>query len=207
MAEEVKPPRFSAIFAHPVIVVFVTAIVGSFLVPRISVRTSRATLIQEQRLRKALEILSHATQNTIELNRLITTLEIFHKDNSGAAAKLVDYRQEQRVLRKVMAERYLEFERNAWFWFPQARSEGVLLGIASPEEVKRFEQLDEDYDKLLIESTHALDTLWTTLLRETYRPDDVRIAELVGKTRSTFDDLSYRRLQRANELAQMMATK
>jgi len=207
MTGEVGRSKWSGFLAHPVTVVCITAIVGSFLVPRVGARINRTTLIQELRLRKSLEILNHATQNTIELNGMMTTLEMFDKDNSGAAAKLVDYKQEQRVLRKVMAERYLEFEKNAWFWFTHARMEAVLLGIASPAEVKRMDQLGEDYDKLLVESTAALDTLWTSLLRETYKPDDVRIAELARKTRSRLDGLHSLRMKRARELAQMLASK
>jgi len=70
--------------------------------------------------------------------QLLTTLEIFDKDNSGPAARFIDYRKEQKELRRIMIERYSEFDRQAWWWYSQIYVEAKILGIASPEELERL---------------------------------------------------------------------
>ena len=95
---------------HPLTVVLVTTLVTSLLVPLLT----RNSDLRQQRLNRALDLIDRNMEVNRRLNSLLTTLELFHKDSSGAAARLSDYRQEQRELRKVMRVRYAEFDSVAW---------------------------------------------------------------------------------------------
>ena len=158
---------------HPLVVSIGARLVGTVLTYVVVPLVTYQRTLKEKRLEKALELLTHDADVNQRLNTLLTTLEIFHKDNSGVAARLVDYKEEQNTLRHAMMDRYLEFDASAWWWYGKVRSEAVILRLTSPSEVKRIDDLAKAYESKLIASTGVLNELWNRFLREEYRPTDI----------------------------------
>jgi len=127
-------------------------------------------LLNEARSKKATEILADNADTARNLNRLFTTLGIFEKDSRGPAARFLSLEKAQKELRSLMVERYLEFDKQAWWWPSQIHVEAKILEIASQDELKQLEQISKQYNDNLIASVTAIDTLWKAFLREKYNP-------------------------------------
>ena len=191
------------VLKHPLTVVLVATVLTSYIVPRLAQNST----LRQQRLSRALDILDHSMEVNRHLNNLLTTLEIFHKDNSGVAARLSDYHQEQRELRKTMMIRYLEFDNVAWWWYGRISTDAAILALASPAETERVRTLARQYEENLIESTSVLNTLWDTFLRKEYDPkDDGNTAAMIA-TRKKLDELYGAREQSVQTLAALFASR
>jgi hypothetical protein len=190
---------------HPLMVSSVALLLGTVLTSLVVPWVTYQRTIREKRLEKALELLVHNAEVNQRLNTLLTTLEIFHNDNSGVAARLVDYKEEQRTLRRVMMDRYLEFDASAWWWYGRARSEAAILRLTSSAEVKRIDDLAKAYESNLVSSTGTLNELWNRFLREEYRPTDMRNKVAMTETRRKLDALRASRDRIIGELAWELA--
>jgi hypothetical protein len=198
---------FSVLLRHPLTVSIAALLIGSMLTSLVVPRLTYYRTLREKRLEKALEILTHDAEVTQRLNALLTTLEIFHKDNSGPAARLVDYKEEQKTLRRVMLERYLEFDRVAWWWYRKIRAEAIILQLTSPDGSARMDTLIQAYDSNLVQSTNILNGLWTRFLREEYRPTDRTNDLAMNQARKSLVELSLARQKIIDKLAQEFVDK
>jgi hypothetical protein len=196
-------PNVTALLRHPLTIVAVTTVLSSFVIPLLAHRSD----VRQQRLRRALDILDRDMEVNRRLNSLLTTLEIFHKDNSGVAARLGDYRQEQRELRKTMAARYVEFDNVAWWWYQRLPTEASILGLTSPAETARVTDLMRRYEANLVKNTQVLNDLWNAFLREEYRPTDTRNTELMTETRKQLEELAGQRMRLVQALAELLASR
>jgi len=103
-----------------------------------------------------------------------------------------------------MVERYLEFDKQAWWWPGQIHVEAKILEIASRQELNRLDQIGAQYNDNLIATVTAIDTLWNTFLREKYNPTDPRNEELLNQTQAklTFrQSIVYRQCNNASPTA------
>ena len=191
-----------ALLRHPLTVSIFALLIGTALTSIVVPRITYYRTLQEKRLEKALEILAHDEEVTQRLNAMQTALEIFQKDNSGPAARPLDYKEEQKSLRKVMMERYLEFDHVAWWWYKKLRAEAVILKLASPDGAARMDRLIAAYDANLSQSTEALNSLWTRFLREEYRPDDKSNDLAMRAAREKINDFGRARQKIVGSLAQ-----
>ncbi len=201
--QQVLKRRGKAFLRHPLTVVVITALLSPIVIPALLHKSE----IRQQRLKKALDLLDHDMEVNSHLNNLLTTLEIFHKDNTGVAARLVDYRQEQRELRKTMSSRYLEFDRIAWWWYKRVPTEAHLLGLISDEETTHIDSLVRDYETHLIETTNLINDLWNLFLRDQYDPTDKHNTEFMNETRKKFDELYNMRTRSLNALVELLASR
>jgi hypothetical protein len=78
----------------------------------------------------------------------------------GPAARFFSLERAQKELRTLMVERYLEFDRQAWWWPSQIHVEAKILEIASQEELNRLDQISKQYSDNLKARTAAIDSLW-----------------------------------------------
>jgi len=191
------------ILRHPLFLLIMATVLTTIIVPKISYRLK----LKETRLKKALEIIEQSTEVNRRLNALLTTLEMFHKDNSGVAARLSDYKEEQKKLREIMMERYLEFDKVAWYWYSNVYTEAHLLGFVSVKELHIIGELVYRYEAKLIESTHSLDNLWNIFLREEYTPSDIQNTEVMKTTRHDLAKLERSRTILISELADILTRR
>jgi hypothetical protein len=192
---------------HPLTITIATLLIGSVLTSFIVPWLTYSRTLKEKRLEKALELLAYNAEVNQRLNTLVTTLEIFHKDNSGVAARFVNYKEEQRTLRRVMMERYLEFDSVAWWRLGRVSAEADILRLTSPEEAKRIAELTEAYGSNLKKSTETLNQLWDRFLREEYRPDDKANDAAMAETRRRLRTLRDSRDKFISDIAREFAGK
>jgi hypothetical protein len=192
----------SALLRHPLTVSIAALLIGTALTSLVVPKITYYRTLQEKRLEKALEILTHDAEVTQRLNALQTTLEIFQKDNSGPAARLVDYKEEQKTLRRVMMERYIEFDNVAWWWYRKIRAESIILQLTPSGGSQRMDRLIEAYDSNLVQSTEVLNGLWNRFLREEYRPDDKGNGLAMNDAREKLAGLGHARQKIIDKLAQ-----
>jgi hypothetical protein len=188
---------------HPLVLLVIATTLSALVVPKISYRLK----LQEVRLKKALDLIDHSTEVNRRLNALLTTLELFHKDNSGVAARLSDYRQEQRELRKAMMSRYLEFDNVAWWWYGNALTEALLFGLTSAKRLQRMRSIINAYELNLLETTDILNALWSQFLREEYDPTDLQNTEALNNTRGRLAESEQSRNNLIAELGEILAGK
>ena len=201
------PDTEKGFWRHPLTILIIGTALSAILIPSFSSRLDHQRLIDEARLKKATEILADNAETERNLNRLFTTLGIFQKDSSGPAARFVGLEKAQKELRTLMVERYLEFDRQAWWWPAQMHVEAKILEIASQEELNRLEQISKQYNDNLLASTAAIDKLWDAFLRDKYNPKDPKNEELLKKTQEALTQLNQERSKLCVEAAQILAKK
>lgn len=195
--------RIKAFLHHPLTLLAVTAFLSYFIVPALAHKSE----IRQQRLKRALELLKHDEEVNSRLNNVLTTLEIFHKDNRGVAARLVDYQQEQRELRKTMNARYIDFDRIAWWWYKRVPTEARMLGLIAEEETRYADSLVRSYDENLVATTDTINNLWNLFLRDEYNPNDKHSDEIMDSTRKWFNDLYSERTRTLHSLIELLASE
>jgi hypothetical protein len=109
--------------------------------------------------------------------------------------------------KQIMNERYLEFDRHAWWWYRQIYLEADPLGIASPDELKRIDAISDEYGYNLMECTEATNTLGTALLvRHTIRITHGILSRWRRHARK-LNDLNGQRYNLVMESAHMFISK
>lgn len=201
------PDTDKGFWGHPLTILVIGTVLSVVLIPHYSSRIDHQKLIDEARLKKATEILSDNADTERNLNRLFTTLGIFDKDSRGPAARFFSLERAQKELRTVMVERYLESDRQAWWWPSQIHVEAKILEIASQEELNRLNQISKQYNDNLKASTAAIDTLWKAFLREKYNPTDPQNEELLEQTNANLNLFNQERSKLCMEAAQILAKK
>jgi hypothetical protein len=194
-------------WGHPLTVLLIGTALSTVLIPHFSSQIDHARLIDEARVKKATEILADNADTERNLNELITTLAIFEKDSRGPAARFISLDKAQKELRALMERRYLQFNRQAWWWISQMHAEAKILEIASKQELDTLEQTRNQYNDNLITSTKAIDKVWGAFLREKYNPTDPQNEKLVIQTQTELDHLNQERSRLCMESAQILAKK
>jgi hypothetical protein len=183
--------RVSGFFGHGLTLLAAGAVLTYVLVPLVN----EARLLQEARIKKALEILETGSEVDANLNSLQTTLAIFHKDHSYERLPPDQYAAARHRALERMEARYLEFDKRAWWWLRRVEADARLL------KVEGFKDYSNKYMKSLIASTQKLDTFWTRLLRQNSNPQDPEIGRLVETTQ---EELTRLNLERTKWLYQMV---
>ena len=166
MAEESKD-RFR-VLKHPLFLMVVGSIIGSFLIPWVSHKTDRNRALREARLKKSVEIVNHNTQTLSQLNALVTRLGIFHKDNirlKPSPAKLDELQDE---LAKDMNSRYAEFEKTGWWWYRSLNDEAVILEIVPPSGSDKLRKDVNAYGENIAQTVTSFNDFWHKCLSKEY---------------------------------------
>src|SRR5437870_12105468 len=108
MAAESK--GVSGALKHPLFLLIIGSIIGSFLIPWISEKNDKSRVLREARLKKAVEIVDNNTRTLSQLNSLVTRLGIFHKDNMRLRPSSQTLSALQDKLAEDMDKGYAEFE-------------------------------------------------------------------------------------------------
>ena len=189
-----------AVLEHPVFVLLCGALSTAYLVP---VLMHRAT-VRQSRLEKALTLIERGATTSQHINTLLTTLELFHKDRSGESGVHLDLRAEQANVREKMVDLYLSFDRNAWGWYWDIRTYAELLELDAGE-VKRTDELAREYEEALIQTTNAINDLWTQLLRNDYDPSNKAHLLAMEETRATVSVLEGKRRDSLSRIAAIIS--
>ena len=145
-------------WGHPLTVLLIGTALSTVLIPHFSSQIDHARLIDKARVKKATEILADNAETERNLNELLTTLSIFKKV-VAAPLRASSAWIERKRLRALMEQRYLQFDRQAWWWISQMDMEARILEIASTQELETLEQTRNQYNDNLITSTKTIDKL------------------------------------------------
>src|SRR5205823_7926315 len=84
--------RVDRFFRHPLTLSIIGAILGSLLIPWVAGRANKQAVLEETRVKQAVEIMTTANSVNVMLNKLNTEFESFEKDSLSTASQ-DDYRK------------------------------------------------------------------------------------------------------------------
>lgn len=158
--------------SHPLLLLIIGSLLGSFLIPYVSSLTGRKQLLQEARLKKALEILHNNSQVNSQLNVLRSRLGIFHQDNIRLKPSPAELKQRQDRLAEDVNARYLEFDKVAWWWHKDLYQEAIILEIAPPDGSRKLGDDLAAYGDNVTKSVGALGEFWHACISKDYEFED-----------------------------------
>lgn len=164
---------------HPLILLLVGSVLSSLLIPGISARSSEAQLLQETRLKKALEVGTHNREFDSKLNGITTLMKTFHNQNVRMKFNPVELREAQNAFRKDYTDRYLALNETAWWWYWDIQREARLLKLTSAADDTRLDQKIKEYGDSTTASVGAIAPMWRFLSSYEYRIDDASQVEFV----------------------------
>ena len=157
-----------AFLRHPLLLLVVGSIIGSILIPYFSQEASKKKVLQEARLRKAVDIVDTNTRTVSQLNSLSTRVAMFHEHNQRLKPTPAQLRVLQDKLVEDMDARYLEFEKLGWWWYRDLNDEAVILNIVPANGSDALRAHINSYGQNMLETTNALKTLWHPCISADY---------------------------------------
>jgi len=181
------PKRLTDVLGHPLFILVLASVGSTILVPLIAEKSDRARQIQEARLVTSRETLKNSAETEERLNTLSIMLELYRKDNRSNPL----WKAAQSETRKALSERYLEFDRQAWWWLARLSTEAELLRIGV--DSKTASNYLGQYKQLVIESTTTLGPYWNACLRSDRAPGDPQLESMGKETRAQLAELQEKR--------------
>jgi hypothetical protein len=193
---------------HPLFLLIVGSIIGSFLIPWISQKADKNRVLREARLKKAVEIVDNNTRTLSQLNSLVTRLGFFHKDNirlKPSPAKLVTL---QDKLAEDMDSQYAEFEKTGWWWYRSLNDEAVILEIVPPTGSNKLGHDVDAYAENITQTVAAFGDFWHKCLSKEYDfEENGTITQIQNKTDERLNQLATERRALVNNLVQDFRTE
>jgi len=163
-----EPKGILSALRHPLFLLIVGSIIGSFLIPWISQKTDKSRVLREARLKKSVEIVNNNTQTLSQLNSLVTRLGIFHKDNIRLKPSPAKLGELQDKLADDMNAHYAEFEKNGWWWYRSLNDEAVILEIVPPGGSDKLGTDINAYADNVTQTVAAFGDFWHKCLSKEY---------------------------------------
>lgn len=183
-----QSPAKKPLLEHPLTILILGSVLTVLGLPWLSERMNDSKLINDARLQTCMSILRNSSESDQRFNTMTTTMQMFIKDT--AAAGLAS-RNDQDRLRAELAQQYLAFDRQAWWWISRLPTEAKLLRIDVGS--KELSDLIAAYLANLVESTRVLRALWEHCLSKSYKVSDPINDELSKTTKQQLDALSNQR--------------
>jgi len=178
ISNETKPPSAQKIRLlveipkHPFVLLVVGAIITSLLVPYLNSKVTRSQLLQEAKLKKAIEIGDHNMEFNSKFNALKTMLESFHNRSVRLQLPPSEFRATHSRFVDDFYRRYVELDEKAWWWYPALEREASVLHLLSDTERQTLSTECKIYHDNLIASFEVLKPLWVALTSHDYNPTD-----------------------------------
>lgn len=201
MAEE--PKGVIQVLKHPLFLLVVGSVIGSFLIPWISQKSDKSRVLREARLKKQVEIVGNNTRTISQLHSLVTTLGIFHKDNISLRPSPEKLSALQDKLREDMNRGYAEFEKTGWWWHRSLNDEAEILEIVLPNGSQKLRDHVNEYHENIRATVAAVDLFWRLCRSKEYDFEkDGKATELQNQMYATLKQLETERVALVNNLVQ-----
>ena len=142
---------------HPLVVLLAATLLGSALVPFVNTQIARQNRQTELKLSRATEALrSHAVTER-HINELQTAFMMFAKND------LWNDLRARREIRSRLSASYVEFNRDAWWWYWELLQEVRLLRLVDESAASEIRSGIEDYSANLRQTTQEAEPLWSLL--------------------------------------------
>jgi|KBSSwiStaDraftv2_1062776.scaffolds.fasta_scaffold493006_2 hypothetical protein len=201
MAEE--PKGVVGVLRHPLFLLIVGSIIGSFLIPWISQRSDKSRVLREARLKKAVEIVGNNTRSLAQLNSLVTRLGIFHKDNIRLKPSPAKLSALQEKLAEDMDKQYAEFEKTGWWWYRSLNDEAVILEIVPRTGSDKLRHDIDNYAENMTQTVASFGDLWHKCLSKEYDfQENGPVTQIQTKMNERLKQLATERIALVNNLVQ-----
>ncbi len=201
MAAESKD-RFR-VLKHPLFLMVVASVIGSFLIPWISHKTDRNRALGEARLKKKVEIVNKNTETISLVNILVTRLGMFHKDNINLKPSPALLTQRQEKLGDDMNNLYAEFQKAGWWWYRSLNDEAVILEIVPPSGSAKLREDVNAYGRNINDTVAAFNDFWHKCLSKEYDfQEKGKVTEIQTQMYERLNQLENERVVLVNNLVQ-----
>ena len=201
MAEE--PKGVVGVLRHPLFLLIVGSIIGSFLIPWISQRSDKSRVLREARLKKAVVIVGNNTRSLAQLNSLVTRLGIFHKDNIRLKPSPAKLSALQEKLAEDMDKQYAEFEKTGWWWYRSLNDEAVILEIVPRTGSDKLRHDIDNYAENMTQTVASFGDLWHKCLSKEYDfQENGPVTQIQTKMNERLKQLATERIALVNNLVQ-----
>jgi hypothetical protein len=201
MAEE--PKGVVGVLRHPLFLLIVGSIIGSFLIPWISQRSDKSRVLREARLKKAVEIVGNNTRSLAQLNSLVTRLGIFHKDNIRLKPSPAKLSALQEKLAEDMDKQYAEFEKTGWWWYRSLNDEAVILEIVPRTGSDKLRHDIDNYAENMTQTVASFGDFWHKCLSKEYDfQENGPVTQIQTKMNERLKQLATERIALINNLVQ-----
>ena len=173
--------QVAEVLRHPFVLFLIGVVTTSLLVPYLNSKINRNQLLQEARLKKAIEIGNHNTQFNSKFNALKTMLESFHNQNVRLRLEPAELRQAQLKFRDDFTRRYLDLDEVAWWWHPDLEREAFVMSLIPTDELQALDVDSKEYGNNVNKSFTILRPLWQELTSRDYNPNDVKSTDKINK--------------------------
>lgn len=191
------------VLRHPLLLLVIGSVIGSFLIPWISQKTDRNRVLREARLKKAVEIVNNNTETISQLNVMVTRLGIFHKDNIRLKPGPDKLDALQDKLAEDMNTRYADFEKSGWWWYRSLNDEAVILEIVPPEGSDKLRNEVNAYADNITQTVAAFNDFWHKCLSKEYDfEENGNVTQIQKKMYERLGQLATERVKLVNNLVQ-----
>lgn len=189
---EPEPPvsRIWEISKHPLLLLTVGTLLGSFVIPYVNARIDRDRRRLELKSQRATTILQSAWNIDRKLNLVLTEFATFHRDRVTTGSTTSSSKE---ALRSRVYTLYEDFNRDAWWWHWQVLEEAKILGLVDDGSRAQLEQAVQRYHDALLDSTAELDKVWTEFIRNPGTPRPETAAKTINEAMFKLKALSDRR--------------
>lgn len=189
------------------LLLIVGAILSSFIIPYVNSQSNHTKLLQETTLKKSIEIVKHNSEINRQLNTILTTIEMFHKDNVSGVSQLENYKEAQEKLRNKINGLYLEFDKYAWWWQWEIYHEAVILELTSSDELQHVDNILKEYESNIAENVKDIYSFLYACLDKEYNPKNTDITNQMLELRNKHTELTADRDKNISKIIRIFASK
>jgi hypothetical protein len=196
------------VLKHPLFLLVVGSVIGSFLIPWISQKNDKSRVLREARLKKEVEIVANNVRTVSQLNSLVTRLGIFHKDNVRLKPSPAKLEALQDKLADDMNRDYAEFEKNGWWWYRSLSDEAMILQIVPPSGSEKLKNDIDAYGANITQTVAAFNDFWHKCLSKEYDfEENGKTSEIQKQMNQRLSQLANERVSLVNNLVQDFAVE
>jgi len=188
------------VLRHPLFLLVIGSVIGSFLIPWIGEKINRKKTLQEARLRKAIEIVENNTKTVSQLNAMVTRLSSFHDNNIKIKPSPEKVRELQQKLVADLDDRWSEFDKTAWWWPEDLNTEATILGTIPVTGKDVLRQHISAYKTNILESSNAMKQLKSPCISADYSYSDSKVNQIRDQVNKKLSDLFDQRNKLVNDL-------
>jgi hypothetical protein len=201
MAEE--PKGVVQVLRHPLFLLAVGSIIGSFLIPWISQKSDKSRVLREARLKKSVEIVNSNIRTQSQINSLVTRLGTFHKDNIRLKPSPAKLSILQDKLAENMSAQHAEFEKTGWWWDGSLKDEAVILEIVPSGGIDKLQRDVDAYAKNTYDTVDSFGDFWHKCLSKEYNfEENGTVTQIQITMNERLKQLAAERVTLVNNLVQ-----
>jgi len=188
------------VLRHPLFLLVIGSVIGSFLIPWIGEKINRKKTLQEARLRKAIEIVENNTKTVSQLNAMVTRLSSFHDNNVKMKPSPEKVRELQQKLIADLDDRWSEFDKTAWWWPEDLNTEATILGTTPVTGKDVLRQHISAYKTNILETSNAMKALKGPCISADYNYTDGKVNLIRDQVNKKLGELFDQRNKLVNDL-------